>query len=531
MGLNYGASSLPTAAEGTVPTWPGVYPATVYNNVDPLAQGRVQLSIPMVVGSSVSAWAQPLGFYDEIPPVNTQLSAMFLGGDVQHPVWLWNQQSVSPSGAALNANPYFLGGTVSGWVAEAGGTFGVTNTVPAGSPYFWAGHYTGSSHAIQSGSKFAAVSGAQYYVTAFVNTTATGSPNVNIGFGWWDSSGTRLSDTTTTVTVADGTWQQVSAVATAPAGAVTGAPRIGIPNGGVYFQAVIVFSQIPGSLLEAGSVVAGIVNGTTIQGATFEGTNWIENSFGSFYYSGTPAANNLIASIAPASGNDAAWTSGLGNDYLSGTAAYNYSASVFPSNALIQAGGGLAWLTSSGPGNLRGWSSVVSITYQNGSGTGYTIDTTGAALNQFTIRTANSTFNGSILSTGGTPLAPTKITTDGWHSPGTMPSGWTGTLRYALMPDNTVMIHCQCAVSSGSAASSSFNLFSGLTSTYRPANESRGPVGYFINGVPSLAQVQAILDMRWQVTTGGSVNILAYPGGATGSGITEIDFVAVYPLS
>jgi hypothetical protein len=258
----------------------------------------------MVLGSSVSAWAPPLAFYDLIPPVNTQLSVMFLGGDINFPYWIWNQQNVSPSGGALNPNPYFLGGTTSGWVAEGGGVFNVTNTIPAASPYFWAGFYTGSSHAIQSGSKFAAVAGAQYYVTAFVNATATGSPDANIGFGWWNSSGTRLTDTVTTVTISDGTWQQISAVATAPAGAVAGAPRIGIPNGSVYFQAVIVFSQIPGSLIEAGSVVAGIVDGTTIVGATFEGTNYLENSTGQFIYSGSPALGNLISTIVNLSGTD-----------------------------------------------------------------------------------------------------------------------------------------------------------------------------------------------------------------------------------
>ena len=37
--------------------------------------------------------------------------------------------------------------------------------------------------------------------------------------------------------------------------------------------------------------------------------------------------------------------------------------------------------------------------------------------------------------------------------------------------------------------------------------------------------------MRWNATTGGTFQILAFPGGASGAGITELDFTVFYPLN
>jgi hypothetical protein len=51
-----------------------------------------------------------------------------------------------------------------------------------------------------------------------------------------------------------------------------------------------------------------------------------------------------------------------------------------------------------------------------------------------------------------------------------------------------------------------------------------------VNGAPTVAQLAAITDMRWEAGTGGTFQVLAFPGGAGGSGVTELDFVAVYPV-
>ena len=60
-------------------------------------------------------------------------------------------------------------------------------------------------------------------------------------------------------------------------------------------------------------------NNLTIRG-TFNGTNFVINSSGAFFYNGTPAAGNLIASIASASGTDS-----HGNTYLAGITSYDTS--------------------------------------------------------------------------------------------------------------------------------------------------------------------------------------------------------------
>jgi hypothetical protein len=58
-------------------------------------------------------------------------------------------------------------------------------------------------------------------------------------------------------------------------------------------------------------------NNLTIRG-TFNGNDFILNSSGLFIYDGTPAAGNLVATIAPAQGTD-----GFGNTYLGGIATYD----------------------------------------------------------------------------------------------------------------------------------------------------------------------------------------------------------------
>jgi hypothetical protein len=60
----------------------------------------------------------------------------------------------------------------------------------------------------------------------------------------------------------------------------------------------------------------GVFRGT-VTGGVFEGTDFIINSSGAFFYSGTPATGNLIVSIAPSAGND-----DFSNPYLAGINAY-----------------------------------------------------------------------------------------------------------------------------------------------------------------------------------------------------------------
>jgi hypothetical protein len=65
------------------------------------------------------------------------------------------------------------------------------------------------------------------------------------------------------------------------------------------------------------SVEVGSISGIVITGSTFEGTDFIINSSGEFFYSGTPAAGNLVESTASAGGTDS-----HGNNYVAGQASY-----------------------------------------------------------------------------------------------------------------------------------------------------------------------------------------------------------------
>jgi hypothetical protein len=68
-------------------------------------------------------------------------------------------------------------------------------------------------------------------------------------------------------------------------------------------------------------------NGTfrgTVTASTFQGTDFVINTNGEFFYSAAPAAGNLIASIAPVAGSDT-----FGNPYLAGITSYDNAGGFF----------------------------------------------------------------------------------------------------------------------------------------------------------------------------------------------------------
>jgi hypothetical protein len=88
----------------------GKYRGKVENNVDPLQQGRVQISCPAVLGDGRMSWAMPntpyagagVGFFT-IPPVNANVWVEFEGGDPDYPIWagcFWGTGEV-PAAPAL----------------------------------------------------------------------------------------------------------------------------------------------------------------------------------------------------------------------------------------------------------------------------------------------------------------------------------------------------------------------------------------------------------------------------------------------
>jgi len=77
-----------------MPQFFGKYRGKVENNVDPQMMGRVQVSVPAVLGSGSLSWALPcapyagsgVGFFT-VPPVGANVWVEFEGGDPDYPIW------------------------------------------------------------------------------------------------------------------------------------------------------------------------------------------------------------------------------------------------------------------------------------------------------------------------------------------------------------------------------------------------------------------------------------------------------------
>ena len=75
-------------------TYYGKYRGKVENNIDPMLQGRVQVSVPAVLGDGTLSWAMPsvpyagpgVGFF-AIPPVGANIWVEFEGGNPEQPIW------------------------------------------------------------------------------------------------------------------------------------------------------------------------------------------------------------------------------------------------------------------------------------------------------------------------------------------------------------------------------------------------------------------------------------------------------------
>jgi len=72
----------------------GKYRGKVENNIDPQLQGRIQVSVPAVLGSGTLSWALPntpyggsqVGLFT-VPPVGANVWVEFEGGDPDYPIW------------------------------------------------------------------------------------------------------------------------------------------------------------------------------------------------------------------------------------------------------------------------------------------------------------------------------------------------------------------------------------------------------------------------------------------------------------
>ncbi len=80
---------------GDVGRFYGVYRGTVAGNLDPNNQGRVQVSVPAVLGEGRMAWAMPCSPYAGngvglflVPPVEASVWVAFENGDIDRPIVL-----------------------------------------------------------------------------------------------------------------------------------------------------------------------------------------------------------------------------------------------------------------------------------------------------------------------------------------------------------------------------------------------------------------------------------------------------------
>lgn len=72
----------------------GKYRGTVANNVDPKKLGRIQVSVPAVLGDSRMSWAMPCVPFAgknegwvSIPPIGANIWVEFEAGDLDLPIW------------------------------------------------------------------------------------------------------------------------------------------------------------------------------------------------------------------------------------------------------------------------------------------------------------------------------------------------------------------------------------------------------------------------------------------------------------
>jgi hypothetical protein len=174
----------------------------------------------------------------------------------------------------LNANPYFLGGDATGWSA-INGTFAVV-TPPTGIPFSYAGQYVNNGvtagYMNEDNQAFPVILNQEYAVSAWVYTT-TG--DVVLGFDWLLSTGGVSSSSNQEFTIPVNTWTQITTVQTlTDLNAVSGAPTVGSNDlgGTTYACAILCFPQVPGSLIQAGTVTALQIIAGTIVGGIVDGT-------------------------------------------------------------------------------------------------------------------------------------------------------------------------------------------------------------------------------------------------------------------
>ncbi|WP_322814457.1 phage baseplate assembly protein V [Chloroflexus sp.] len=113
----------------------GKYRGKVENNIDPLQQGRVQVSVPAVLGDGRLSWAMPcvpfagnsVGLF-LVPPTGANVWVEFEGGDPDYPIWsgcFWAPGEV-PASPALAEMKVWKAATATITINDVPGAGGIT---------------------------------------------------------------------------------------------------------------------------------------------------------------------------------------------------------------------------------------------------------------------------------------------------------------------------------------------------------------------------------------------------------------------
>ena len=116
-------------------TFYGKYRGKVENNIDPMQQGRIQVSVPAVLGDGRLSWAMPsvpyagsqVGFF-AIPPIGANVWVEFEAGNTDFPIWtgcFWGTGEV-PAVPALAEMKVFKTGSITLTLSDTPGAGGFT---------------------------------------------------------------------------------------------------------------------------------------------------------------------------------------------------------------------------------------------------------------------------------------------------------------------------------------------------------------------------------------------------------------------
>ncbi len=121
----------------------GKYRGTVAQNVDPLSKGRVQVSVPAVLGDGRLSWAMPCvpyaangkGYF-AIPPVDAKVWVEFENGDPNKPIWVgcfWGDNEAPEVGPTAFLKKVFKTDTATITLDDTPGLGGITIELSNGS--------------------------------------------------------------------------------------------------------------------------------------------------------------------------------------------------------------------------------------------------------------------------------------------------------------------------------------------------------------------------------------------------------------